>query len=81
MKRGSTERETTNAQKAPCRKGFKERGGKTPQRHQTGRELKERETTSTAKASSGKGARSADYAKRWSMKEIDKTLGCIKKRF
>jgi hypothetical protein len=32
------------------------------------------------KASSGKGAQWADYAKRWSMKEIDKTLGCIKKK-
>ena len=39
LEKGLKERETTNAPKAPCRKGFKERGGKTPQRHQTGREL------------------------------------------
>ena len=41
--------------------------------------LKERETTKRPKSPMRKGTQWADYAKRWSMKGIDKTLGCIKK--
>ena len=56
----------------PLEKGLKEREAAKRRKDIKREGSSTEETTSTAKASSGKGARSADYAKHWSMKGIDK---------
>jgi hypothetical protein len=60
-----------NAAKTSNGKGAQQRRRQAPQKHQVGKGLN-RGDDKRPKASSGKGAQSAGYAKRWSMKGIDK---------